>query len=96
MKSGTEYTLEELALHAKSLYRLTMDFGINTCILCKVQDKSDGQIKEFDDSWGFLCGSCELKLAEKLKKKPVTPKFPRYLLLHVKFVKVLNLTLCLT
>ncbi len=66
--SGTNYNLEELALHTKSLCRLTMDFGKNNCILCKIQDKSDWQVTEFDDSWGFLCGSCGLKLSEKLNK----------------------------
>ena len=64
--SGTNYTLEELALHTKSLSRLTMDFGINTCKLCNVKDKSDWQVTEFDDDWGFLCGPCGLKLSEKL------------------------------
>jgi hypothetical protein len=45
-----------------------MDFGINTCIICKVKDKSDWQVTEFYDSWGFLCGPCGLKLSEKLNK----------------------------
>ena len=66
--SGTEYTLEELALHTKSITRLTMDFGINTCKLCKVKDQSEWQVTEFDDSWSFLCGACGLKLSEKLNK----------------------------
>jgi hypothetical protein len=66
--SGTNNTLEELALKTKSLYRLEFDFGTNTCILCKVQDKSDWQITEFNDSWGFLCGPCGIKLSEKLNK----------------------------
>jgi hypothetical protein len=66
--SGTNHTLEELALKTKSLCRLEFDFGINTCILCKIQDKSDWQVTEFNDSWGFLCGSCGLKLSEKLNK----------------------------
>jgi hypothetical protein len=66
--SGTEYTLEELSLHTKSLSRLTMNFGINNCKLCKVKDQSDWQVTEFNDSWGFLCGPCGLKLSEKLNK----------------------------
>ena len=66
--SGTNHTLEELALKTKSLYRLEFDFGINTCIICKVQDKSDWQITEFNDSWGLLCGPCGIKLSEKLNK----------------------------
>ena len=66
--SGTKYTLEELSLHTKSIGRLTFDFGINTCILCQIKDKSDWQVTQFDDSWGFLCGSCGLKLSEKLNK----------------------------
>jgi hypothetical protein len=66
--SGTEYTLEELALHTKSITRLTMDFGINNCILCKVKDRSDWQVTEFDDTWGFLCGPCGIKLLGRLNK----------------------------
>jgi len=66
--SGTEYTLEQLALHTKSITRLRMDFGINTCKLCKTKDRSEWQVTEFDDSWHFLCGSCGQKLSEKLNK----------------------------
>jgi hypothetical protein len=66
--SGTEYTLEELALHTKSITRLTMNFGINNCKLCKIKDRSDWQVTEFDDTWGFLCGPCGIKLSKKLNK----------------------------
>jgi predicted SprT family Zn-dependent metalloprotease len=67
-ESGTEYTVEELGLQTKSLSRLSMDFGINTCKLCQVKDRSDWQVTEFDDSWNFLCGQCRQKLSEKLNK----------------------------
>jgi len=63
--SGT-YTLDELALKTKSIYRLTMDFGIETCVCCGVKGRPDWQVTEFDDSWGFLCGPCGLKLSERL------------------------------
>ncbi|MCW3984260.1 MAG: hypothetical protein NWE96_09750 [Candidatus Bathyarchaeota archaeon] len=63
--SGT-YTLDELALKAKSIYRLTMDFGIETCVCCGAKGRPDWQVTEFDDSWGFLCGPCGLKLSERL------------------------------
>jgi hypothetical protein len=66
--TGTKYTLEELALHTKRLTRLTMNFGIETCALCGVKGRPDWQITKFDDSWGFLCGQCGLKLSEKLGK----------------------------
>ena len=72
--TGTNYTLEELSLHTKSLSRLTFDFGINTCILCQIKDKSDWQVTQFDDSWGFLCGPCGLETLKKTKQKPVTLK----------------------
>jgi hypothetical protein len=66
--SGT-YTLKELALKTKSIYRLTMDFGIETCVCCGVKGRPDWQVTEFDDSWGFLCGPCGLKLSEKLSNR---------------------------
>ena len=60
--------LEELALHTKSVTRLTTNFGIDTCKLCKAKNPSEWQVTAFDDSWGFLCGPCGLKLSEKLNK----------------------------
>jgi len=66
--SGTNLTLEELAPKAKSIYRLTMDFGIETCICCGVKGRPDWQVTLFDDSWGFLCGPCGQKLSERLSK----------------------------
>ena len=64
--SGT-IPLEELASKTKSVYRLTMAcYGIETCRCCGVQGKPDWQYTEFDDSWGFFCGPCGLKLSERL------------------------------
>jgi hypothetical protein len=63
--TGT-YTLDELVLKAKSVCRLTMDFGIETCVCCGVKGRPDWQVTEFDDSWGFLCGPCGVKLSERL------------------------------
>jgi hypothetical protein len=63
--SGT-FSLEDLALRAKSIYRLTMDFGIETCICCGAKGRPDWQVTSFDDSWSLLCGSCGVKLSERL------------------------------
>lgn len=64
--SGT-IPFEELVLRTKSVYRLTMGcYGIEACRCCGVQGKPDWQYTEFDDSWGFLCGLCGLRLSEKL------------------------------
>ena len=62
-------SLEELALQTKSVTRLTTNFGIDTCKLCKAKSHSEWQVTAFDDSWSFLCGPCGLKLSEKLNKK---------------------------
>jgi hypothetical protein len=60
-------SLEELTLSAKSIYRLTTDcYGTETCVVCGVKGRPDWQVTQFDDSWGFLCGKCGLKLSEKL------------------------------
>ena len=59
-------TLEELAAKAKSVCRLTMDFGTESCAGCGVKGRPDWQITLFDDSWGFLCGSCGDKISSKL------------------------------
>jgi hypothetical protein len=63
--TGT-YTLDELTLKTKSVCRLTMDFGIETCVCCGIKGRPDWQVTEFDDSWGFLCGPCGVKLSERL------------------------------
>lgn len=63
-----QWDLDDLALKAKSVYRLTMDFGIETCVVCNVKGRPDWQVSLFDDSWGFLCGTCGLKLSERLSK----------------------------
>jgi hypothetical protein len=60
------HSLDDLAAKTKSVYRLTMDFGIETCVCCGVKGRPDWQVTEFDDSWGFLCGPCGLKLSERL------------------------------
>lgn len=58
---------EELVSKTKSIYRLTMAcYGVETCRCCGVQGKPDWQYTEFDDSWGFLCGPCGLKVSERL------------------------------
>ncbi len=67
--SGTNISLEQLASKTKSVYRLTMDFGIETCVCCGFKGRPDWQVTEFDDSWGFLCGPCGQKLSEKLSKQ---------------------------
>ncbi len=59
-------SFEELEAKAKSVVRLTMDFGIETCVTCGVKGRPDWQVTEFDDSWGFLCGPCGQRLSEKL------------------------------
>ncbi|MEM2968094.1 MAG: hypothetical protein QXJ76_02165, partial [Candidatus Bathyarchaeia archaeon] len=64
--SGTATTLEELASKTKSLYRLTMDFGIETCVCCGAKGRPDWQVTQFDDSWGFLCNACGQKISEKI------------------------------
>jgi len=61
-------TIDELALKTKSVYRLTMDFGTETCVCCGVKGRPDWQVTEFDDSWGFLCSLCGVKLSERLRK----------------------------
>lgn len=61
-------TLDELALQTKSVTRLTINFGIDTCKLCKAKSHSEWQVTEFNDSWGFLCGPCGLKLSKKINK----------------------------
>ena len=66
--SGTNPTLEELCSKAKSVYRLTMDFGIETCVICGAKGRPDWQVTLFDDSWGFLCGPCGQKVSERLSK----------------------------
>jgi hypothetical protein len=63
--SGT-ILFEELTARTKSVCRLTMDFGIETCVCCGVKGHPDWQVTEFDDSWGFLCGPCGVKLSKRL------------------------------
>jgi hypothetical protein len=63
--TGT-YTLDELLLKTKSVCRLTMDFGIETCVCCGTKGRPDWQVTEFNDSWGFLCGPCGVKVSERL------------------------------
>jgi hypothetical protein len=60
------YSFEEVALKAKSVFRLTMDFGTETCVICGAKGRPDWQVTLFDESWGFLCGPCGHKLSEKL------------------------------
>jgi len=41
-------------------------YGAESCIVCGVKGRPDWQVTQFDDSGGFLCGTCGLKLSEKL------------------------------
>ena len=69
MKLGNSFpsnSLEELALQTKSVTRLTTNFGIDTCKLCKSKVHPEWQVTASDDSWDFLCGSYGLKLSERL------------------------------
>lgn len=59
-------SFEDLASKAKSVFRLTMDFGIETCAACGTKERPDWQVTLFDDSWRFLCGLCGQKLSERL------------------------------
>ena len=59
-------SFEELMNTAKTVERLTMDFGIETCVACGVKGRPDWQVTSFDDSWGFLCGPCGMKLSDKI------------------------------
>jgi hypothetical protein len=59
---------EELEAKTKSVVRLTMDFGVETCVACTFKGRPDWQVTLFDDSWGFLCGPCGQKLSERLSK----------------------------
>ncbi|MCW3983193.1 MAG: hypothetical protein NWE96_04275 [Candidatus Bathyarchaeota archaeon] len=66
VNSFANLSFEELAAKAKSVYRLTMDFGIETCVCCGAKGRPDWQVTLFDESWGFLCGPCGLRLSERL------------------------------
>ena len=70
--SGTNknQTIEELALHTKSLTRLQMDFGEDRCLFCQKQTPVEWQISNFNDAWAFLCGPCGFKLSQKLTNNP--------------------------
>jgi hypothetical protein len=66
VNSFANTSLEELTAKAKSVYRLTTDFGVETCVCCGAKGRPDWQVTLFDDSWGFLCGPCGQKLSERL------------------------------
>ena len=58
-----------MASKTKSVYRLALDcYGVEFCVVCGVKGPMDWQVNQFDDSWGFLCGPCGLKLSEKIAK----------------------------
>jgi len=69
-KSFRCQTIDELALRTKSLTRLTINFGEDRCVFCGVQVHVEWDVKDFDDTWGFLCGPCGLKLSQKLTNNP--------------------------
>jgi hypothetical protein len=66
--SRTKDVFEEIASKTKSVCRLTMDYRSETCVICEAKGQGEWQVTQFDDSWGFLCGSCGLKLSERLSK----------------------------
>jgi len=66
--SRTKTVFEEVASRTKSVCRLTMDYGFETCVICGAKGQGEWQVTHYDDSWGFLCGPCGLKLSERLSK----------------------------
>ena len=66
--SRTKSVFEDIASKTKSVCRLTMDYLSETCVICEAKGQGEWQVTQFDDSWGFLCGPCGLKLSEKLGK----------------------------
>ena len=75
MNSIPNISLEELALQTKSVTRLTINFGVDTCKLCNIKSNSEWQVTEFDNSWGFLCGSMRNRTLRKTKQKRIIFKF---------------------
>jgi len=71
--SGTIQTIEELMQHTKALTRLTMNFGEDRCLLCHDLTHMEWEVKDFDDTWGLICGSCGLKLSKKIAANNLTP-----------------------
>ena len=67
--SRTTFSYKELLLNAKSLTRLESDYGIETCLVCGVKGRPDWVLVGFDESWGFLCGTCGLALSEKMNNQ---------------------------
>ena len=67
--SRTKAVFEEVASKTKSVCRLTMDYRSETCVICEAKGQGEWQVTQFDDSWGFLCGPCGLKLSEKLSNQ---------------------------
>jgi hypothetical protein len=66
--SRTKEVFEEIASKTKSVCRLTMDYRSETCVICEAKGQGEWQVTQFDDSWGFLCGPCGLKLSQRLSK----------------------------
>jgi hypothetical protein len=69
IRSSANWSFEDLVIKAKEVVRLNMDFGIENCVSCGTKGRPDWQITLFDDSWGFLCGSCGEKLSNKLSNR---------------------------
>jgi hypothetical protein len=66
--SSANLVFEDLVGKTKSVGVLPPHFGVETCVVCGVKGESYWQVTLFDDSWGFLCGSCGQKLSDKLGK----------------------------
>jgi hypothetical protein len=64
--SRTEPILEDLASNVKELTKLTTDFGIEECVLCKTKRRAEWQITLQDGNWGLLCEPCGTKLNVRL------------------------------
>ncbi len=69
IRSSANWSFEDLVIKAKEVVRLNMDFGIENCVSCGTKGRPDWQVTLFDDSWGFLCGSCGEELSNKLSNR---------------------------
>lgn len=61
----SEVTLEEIASKVLKLERLGPGFN-DKCVGCSFEGPMDYQATLHDGSWGLLCGTCGIRIAEKL------------------------------
>jgi hypothetical protein len=61
------FNFEELASRTKTLERLRENFQ-DKCICCGSQGRMDWQVTDFDGCQGWLCGSCGVKVSERLNR----------------------------